>query len=484
MRAAERKLNDWGREYALSAWVFLRLLGVVYLLAFASLWPQAREQLGTAGGFWALPTLAWWNASDGFLVGLCAAGVVCSLLVVCDVLPTLGLMGAWACYLSLVTVGQDFLSFQWDSLLLETAFLALFLWPGWHVRPGTALRNASSPPSRTVIWLLRWLLFRLMFFAGVVKLASGDPTWHGLTALRYHYETQPLPSPLAWYVHQLPPWWHALETASTLLIELAVPFLIFVPSRWARAGAAGILAGLQVLILLTGNFGFFNLLSIALCVPLLDDRSLRGLVPARWRDRLPSPVPQEDKGGSSVRRVFTGVLAAGIVGLSLAQFGLPLPEPLRVAADGQRSFHVFNNYGLFAVMTTERPEIIVEGSRDGKTWQEYRFRYKPGNDLRRGPGWVWPHLPRLDWQMWFAALGGPESRSPWFTNLAVRLLQGSPEVRSLLDRDPFGDTPPRYVRAVLYDYHFTNGAERRAGNGAVWKREPRGLYLPPVSLDQ
>jgi uncharacterized membrane protein YphA (DoxX/SURF4 family) len=334
---------------------------------------QVRSQLGSEG-FWLVPTLAWWSSSDSFLIGLCATGVVLSLMLLLDVLPTPALAGLFTCWLSLVNVGQDFLSFQWDVLLLEAGFLAIFLVPGRHLRPRSPRQSA---PSRILLWLLRWLLFRLMFLSGLVKLASGDPAWRSLTALGFHYETQPLPTPLAWYAHQLPARFHSAETAAVLLLELVVPFLIFVPGRAARLSAFGLLAALQVVILLTGNYAFFNLLSLALCVLLLTDDDIARVFPARLRRGLPElDASTTTTAGAQRRAFFLAPLAALFVFLSLVQLssalmpGLAMPEPLRRVAAGVESFHVFNSYGLFAIMTISRPEIILEGSRDGVTWTE------------------------------------------------------------------------------------------------------------------
>jgi hypothetical protein len=485
-------------DYILTRWLFLRLLGVVYLAAFASLWPQIPGLIGRngilpAGEFlasvWApteaqrfllVPTLAWFNSSDGFLLFMCGAGVVLSVLLIVGVLPVPVLSLLWALYLSLFSVGQVFLGYQWDVLLLETGFLAIFFAP-LQVLPGVP---REAPPSRTVLWLFRLLTFRLMFFSGVVKVASGDPTWRNLTALSFHYETQPLPTPLAWYAHQLPLWFHTLSSAMMFLIELLVPFLIFAPRRPRIAGAA-LLASLQLLIMLTGNYAFFNLLSIVLCVLLLDDTFLRRFIPPRLRDRLADPERPVQL--PRMRRGLTVPLAALVLFLSVVQIAyryiadVAVPRPALEVAQQLAPFHIVNSYGLFAVMTTARPEIIVEGSNDGKTWLAYRFAYKPG-DLERAPRWVAPHQPRLDWQMWFAALTPPWqglSSYSWFDAFMLRLLQGSPEVLALLDTNPFPDAPPRYIRAQLYNYHYTDGGN---ANGAWWQREPQGMYFPATTL--
>jgi hypothetical protein len=324
--------------------------------------------------------------------------------------------------------------------------------------------------SAATVWLYRWLLFRLMFSSGVVKLTSGDPTWRNLTALSYHYHTQPLPSPVAWYADKLPLGFQKASTLMTFAIELLVPFLIFLPRRARHLAAVGII-GLQLLIMLTGNYAFFNILTIALCVFLFDDADLSRL---KLRARRMSAPP---------RRLMTAVTVLIIV-LSLLQLSASLlnwlPGPAAPLLRLAQPFGIVNSYGLFAVMTTTRPEIVVQGSNDGQTWRDYEFRWKPGK-LTRRPMWVAPYQPRLDWQMWFAALGSYQN-NPWFINFMVRLLRGSPEVVALLREAPFPDRPPKYVRAELFEYGFTD-AVTRSRTGAWWERQPRGLYLPPITLD-
>ncbi len=523
----------WGRSverptHFLVRWLFLRLLGVVYLIAFLSLWSQIAGLVGHNGiapaeqtmrviaqhstlagldRFRVAPTLCWISATDSFLGAQCAAGVGLALLLIAGVAPVACLVLLWVGYLSLTTVGHEFLRFQWDSLLLETGFLAILFAP---LRFWPNLRREPAPPG-LMLWLLRWLLFRLMFASGWVKLLSGDRAWRSLTALNFHYETQPLPTWVGWYAHQLPAWFQKASCAAMFGIELVVPFFIFLPRR-VRCVAFWVFALFQVTIALTGNYTFFNLLSLALGVALLDDRALVRFVPpflecqlgeaqawsrAAAREGL-KPVAESSPGATPAgwraslrRRVHVGhralvvVVAVGVLICSLieitAQLRLDVPWPrmfvrlTRWAAPLQ----IVNRYGLFAVMTRSRPEIIVEGSNDGQSWQAYEFRYKPG-DLKRRPGFVAPHQPRLDWQMWFAALGSYQE-NPWFINFCVRLLQGSPEVLALLEHNPFPDLPPKYLRASLYDYQFTSLASRGV-DGAWWRREFKGEYCPTLSL--
>ena len=470
-------------QFTVARWVFSRALAVVFFGAFASLLPQVRGLIGAhgiapaaqfleraeaqlgAGARWVVPTLCWFGAGDAMLTALCIAGIVISLVMAAGVAPGACSLALWALYLSLVSVGSPFLDFQWDGLLLETALLAAVALP-WSVRPQW---EESSPLPRFGRWLLWWLLFRLMFESGVVKLASGDPTWRGLTALDFHFATQPLPLWPAWFAHQAPRWVLRGATLIMFAFELAVPWLIFAPRRWRHACAWALIA-LQVAILVTGNYAFFNLLTIALCALLFDDAAW----PRRWCERvIPTvhwPMPPRP------RFAVACAIAAGVIALLslpplLACAGLPVGWPNPLA-----QFRSFNGYGLFAVMTTERPEIIIEGSNDGVVWQEYEFPWKAG-DVRSRPRLAAPHQPRLDWQMWFAALGGWD-RNPWFQSFLGRLLEGRTEVLGLLKTNPFPTHPPRYIRTLLYEYRFTRSGE----GGAWWRRELKGRYGPEIAL--
>ncbi len=492
-------------ENGLVRWLFIRGVGVIYFIAFASFGLQVMGLIGSNGilpasdflqtvqerfgsrGYWLVPTIFWLDTSDTTLQMVPWVGAGLSLLLVSwGVFQFLGQPGGfprriflksgesvillllYLVYLSLVSVGQDFMAFQWDILLLETGFLAIFI----------------HTSSNVIIWLLRWLLFRLMFLSGAVKLLSGDPTWWNLTALDYYFETQPLPTVIGWYAHQLPEWFHWLSTLVMFFIELAVPFLFFAPRRLRFFAATATLL-LQLLIFLTGNYTFFNMLAMALCLFLFDDASLRRVLPQRLAEKMTDSLATPIVSSSS--RWATNILAVVIIFISgfqlLGIFLGIVPQPARVMMRWVAPFRVVNTYGLFAVMTTTRPEIIIEGSNDGQTWLEYEFKYKPG-DVRQPPAWAVPHQPRLDWQMWFAALGD-YTRNPWFVNLMIRLQQGSPEVLALLDKNPFPTAPPRYMRAWLYRYHFAD-ITTLSIEGAWWRRERIGPYfpLPAISSSQ
>jgi len=465
----------WGKHpepaaYEIPVRWFFRSLGVIYLIAFLSLAVQITGLIGAHGilpaerfmaavrenygasAWLRVPTLFLFGVSDTMLRLACIAGAVVSLAIIFGFVRRAALVAAFVLYLSLVHAGQTFLSFQWDFLLLESGFLAIFLRPAF-------LR----------VWLFRWLLFRLMLLSGAAKLLSHDPNWRNLTALRYHYETQPLPTIFAWYFHQFPLGMQKFCCGFMFFVELAVPFLFFAPRR-VRFFAAGMTITLQAFIFITGNYTWFNLLAGALCLLLFDDAAFHH-TPAR---RVRPPVTQR---AVSVALAVFILFASGFELVETFSGSVPLPAAGVLSAIVP--FGVVNTYGLFAVMTTSRPEIILEGSNDGQTWQEYGFRYKPG-DPRRAPVWVQPYQPRLDWQMWFAALENYRA-DPWFVNFAVRLLEESPDVLALLGRNPFPSSPPRYIRARLYDYRFTTFSERGA-TGDWWKRELKGEYLPAVSL--
>ena len=491
------------QSYVLSRWLFLRLFGVVYFVAFISLTLQITGLVGSRGilpageflqrahaaygngAYRLFPTLCWMGASDGVLHVLAWAGAALALLLVAGVGQAPVLLLLWISYLSLSVAGQTFLWFQWDGLLLETGLLAVLYAPV-QLRPSLERERA---PSAVMRWLVWGLVFRLMFLSGITKLASGDPTWLHLTALDYHFWTQPLPTWPAWYAQWLPEWMHRGMTIAIIAIELLVPWFILVPERWggsraraARRAACGLLVFGQLAIALTGNYGFFNLLAIVLCVSLLDDAALQRVLPLRLAAGDPEPRWKQ----YAIRGLapLLGLLAALALAREIMQTlpgtrgGGAFANPLLDAVAPLRSV---NGYGLFRVMTTERFEIVIEGGADTVHWREYRFRWKPG-DPARHPAFVAPHMPRLDWQMWFAALN-PEGARDWLVPLLRRLLEGTPEVLTLLGENPFPGAPPRYVRLVYYRYRFSTPTER-ATTGAWWQRERVGYLTEALSLGE
>jgi hypothetical protein len=492
-------------RYTIASTLFLRLLGAIYLIAFISLWVQVDGLIGSQGivpasdflgqvqeycaaqhppasRIWRLPTLAWIDSSDAALHLLCAVGVIFSLLLIGGRLPLPALAILWACYLSLFHVGQVFLSFQWDILLLETGFVAIFLAPLFRSR-----LFRDPPPPRLALWLIWWLLFRLMFESGVVKLTWNDAaslpvanTWESLTALDFHYWTQPLPLWTSWFLNQLPCWVQKISVIGVLLVELVLPFFIFAPPLFRRI-ACGAFTLMMLVIVITGNYNFFNLLTILLALTLLDDACWPGFFRRRLAQQSPPKLVD--------RRQWRTYLLVPFAAYAVLLGSLQVLTATFPAADGTRSvtakitapqFVLVNSYGLFRRMTETRPEIIIEGSTDGKTWRAYRFGWKPG-DLAQRPRLVAPHQPRLDWQMWFEALRleqvfdatgtiNPRYLSPWFQSFLLRLLQGRPEVMGLLRKNPFPDESPKFFRLILYQYRFTDRQEARQ-TGNWWHRE-------------
>jgi hypothetical protein len=360
-----------------------------------------------------------------------------------------------------------FLGFQWDALLLEAGLLALLVAP-WRWR---ATRLSTSVVGLLPLWVLT---AKLHLLSGWAKLASGDPTWRDLTALQYHYWTTCLPVWVGWYAAQLPDLVQRASAAVMFAVELVLPLAIFGPRRIRHAAGAAMIA-LQIGIAATGNYGFFNLLTVALCLTLFDDAALGRWLPRRDPDAFPPPQPgRAIRVATATATTLLGVLTFAPLALRVGGPAF-VPAPIARLLDLAAPLHAFNAYGLFANMTTVRPEIVLEGSDDGETWQAWEFRWKPGDPARR-PAFVQPYMPRLDWQMWFAALQGAD-RTHWFGPFLDRLLAGSPEVTALLAPSPFATRPPRWVRAVLYRYEFATPAERR--HGLWWRREPIRLYASP-----
>ncbi len=471
-------------------WLFLRCLGLIFLSAFYSLAYQIHGLIGPdgilpargyledvtrvflgLGRFWYAPTFFWIGASDAALSASVVAGVVASLLLVFNVIPRLAILVAAVAFLSFVAAAQDFSSYQSDGMLLEAAFLSLFFAPG-GLRPGL---GAAEPPSRATLFMLRWEWFRIYFESGVVKLASGDPSWRDLTAMDHYYENGPLPTWMGWYVQHWPHSFHAATVVATFVIELGVVGMVFLKRRH-RLACFFVVTPLQLGIIATANYAFLNYIVLVLGVLLLDD----GYLVKMGLPSLPSPSPPVTP--APRRRLYVHAVALGAAFYcTLAIFlfvGAPAPlrfllwpvqalEPLRIA----------NRYGLFAVMTTQRYEIEFEGSRDGTHWETYPFRYKPQNP-RAAPGVYAPYQPRFEWNLWFASLGNWQ-QYPWVLETEARLLEGSPQVLSLFAFDPFRGSPPRYVRAPFWRYWFSTREEKKT-LGLWWDREELGLYCPAL----
>jgi lipase maturation factor 1 len=485
MRTLLQRLTAPVDHMQLTSWLFLRLLAVIYFIAFLSLAVQVTGLAGPQGilpmdsymtdvesalgrpvaWFW-LPSLFWWTgASDLMLQGSAYLGLFLCLPLILGRWERPLLIALFLLYLSLYHACQVFTNFQWDTLLLETGFLAIFLVDG---------------PSRLLIFLFEWLLFRLRFMSGLFKLLSGDPSWIGFTTLNYYFETQPLPHTGSWYAHLLPEWMLEGGVGLTLFSELIVPFFIFLP-RPFRLAAVAITLLMQLLIIATSNHNFINLLTILLCLFLLDDRIVGRLIPRRAGNRIDQPRPSPIPGrGSALRVSITALLVvpSSLIGFTSQVVRDPLASPLQGFYDTVTRFGIGNIYHVYPIMQTQRQELIIQGSRDGKIWKTYEFRYKPGDPARRPPFNV-PHQPRLDWMMWFVPTQQQEQMY-WFGRFMQRLHQGSPSVTGLLALDPFPDNPPQYLRVLAYRYWFSSPQER-AESGNWWQAAYLGEFpqVPP-----
>jgi hypothetical protein len=526
---AQRWFGD-AAPFLVARWVWLRALGILFFSAFYALWFQIHGLIGPTGilpardyllyarevagakAYWLVPSLLWRDAGRGALTAIVAAGLIASMLLTLNVWPRLTIAVAATCFLSFVAAAQDFSAYQSDGMLLEAAALSLFLAPRpWSAAAAAAafvcscgaaankggscgcrtprkFLGAHDPPTRAAVFLLQWEWFRIHFESGLVKILSGEEQWRNLTAMDKYYENGPLPTPLAWYVQQWPHAFHAATAALTLLVELVLVFGLF-GTRRMRIALFVIASALQIGIILTANYAFLNYLVLALGVLLVEDSPHPPSAPsplAEGRRRLlrhawpvrPSPlrrgekVPKADE-GSQYRPIRRSHAIAFFAALALS--GIMLLAPASPPARLIEPFRVINNYGLFAVMTRARYELEFQGTRDGRTWIAYPFRYKPQNP-RVPPRFFSPYQPRFDWNLWFASLG-TVSGNPWVMSVQQRLLANDRDVLRLFAGNPFAAAPPKAVRVVVWQYWFTTSAER-ARTGAWWNRRFLGEYAP------
>ena len=468
--------------YELVSALFIKLLAVVYFIAFASLsgqiialagqdgilpltdlLEQATNELGWKR-FLAFPTVFWINAGDTALTAATWLGCAFSVLVFLNYRTRFSLAMLYLLYLSLFYAGQIFMNFQWDYLLIEAGFLAIFL----------------TPDSRLVIFLYRWLLFRLRFLSGLSKILSNDPGWAGLSALIYYFETQPLPHVGGWYAHQLPEWILILATAATLAIELVVPFMMFM-SRKYRFVAAWLTLALQALIIMTSNHNWFNILTIILCLFLFDDKAIRRVLPDSISNWL-LEQKQIATAPASLRMASYLFAAVIMVTSSIQIWEMASGKTIRGKADDVLAYiqrwSMANRYHVFPTVNQRRVELIIEGTADGQTWLPYKFKYKPG-ELNKPLYVVIPHHPRLDWLLWFVPLH-PDF-IVFFENFLASLLDNSTSVTAMLEHNPFPDTPPVAIRVQAFQYQFTNFDEHEL-SGNWWKSRYLGPFTPAPGL--
>jgi lipase maturation factor 1 len=522
------------RDRLIPRWIFLRALGLIYFSAFFSLAFQIRgligpdgilpaseylkavaHQLGSAEGVWYAPTLLWLSSGNHMLVALYWVGIIASLLLVANIWPRGMLFICFVCFLSFVSAAQDFSGYQSDGMLLAAGFISLFYAPAGF-RPGL---GTKSPPSRASLFLLQWEWFRIYFESGLAKMLGGDPQWRHFTAMDGYYQNGPLPTFIGWYVQHLPHWFHYSTAVATIVLELGLVWMLFLPRRW-RIVCFFIVTPWEIGVILTANYTFLNYLVLSLGFLLLDDRFLQRFMPARWRKALPKAEPMalgqplkfsendetrqpaesshetsdhsDQTGSTPAKQESSFCRRLNIVKLSLTSFMLlwifydttveligmfsdisfPIApvmalEPLRIA----------NRYGLFGVMTRGRYEIEFQGSVDGQTWIAYPFRFKP-QALNQAPGIYAPYQPRFDWNLWFASLGQWQDY-PIVPRTEIKLLENDKAVLRLFRRNPFPDHAPLEVRAVLWQYWFSTKEEKRK-TGLWWRREFIGLYAPTL----
>jgi hypothetical protein len=484
-------ISRGGDEYRLTRFVILRVLGLVYAVAFLvaanQLVPLIGEHgltpmgeilerfKGEAGSLWPgmvqAPSFFWFGISDRALTFVAWIGFALSLVVLAGYANAILMTVLWMMYMSIVHIGNIWYGYGWETQLLETGFLSIFLCPLLDPRPFPK----QSPPL-LVIWLFRWLGFRIMVGAGLIKM-RGDSCWRELTCMYYHYETQPIPSPVSRYLHFAPHWFHNIETLWNHFIELVVPWFSFGP-RLARHIAGALLITFQLLLIVSGNLSFLNYMTIIPFLACLDDTFWRRILPAfltRRADRIDSePALSSLQTGASI------ALTALVAFLSIQ----PVANLVSNRQAMNKSFDpldLVNTYGAFGSVGEERHEIIFEGTSDivpneSSQWKAYEFEAKPG-DPNRAPPFIAPYQPRIDWQIWFAAMESPSQQS-WTLHFIWRLLHNDPGTLSLLVNNPFPNEPPRYIRAQLYLYHF-----KPPGEPGWWTREFVSEWLPPLSID-
>ena len=495
-RGAERErpgaLN--ASSYWLTRFLILRLLGLVYLVAFLSLAHQVLPLIGTNGllpaadflervamrtgsrgaGFAALPSVFWFDTADAGLVALAWLGVGGAAIVLAGYANAILLAVLWALYMSFVHIGQVWYGYGWEIQLLETGFLAIFLVPLLDGRPFPR----TAPPT-AVLWLYRWLIARIMLGAGLIKL-RGDSCWRDLTCLQFHYETQPIPNPLSRVLHFMPRWFHQLGVVWNHVTELVLPWFAFGPSLMRR-GAGVLLVAFQMVLIASGNLSFLNWLTIVPCLACLDDAFLQRLLPGALVRRADGAA-RDAVAPSAAGRVVVGVLLVIVAALSVAPVQ-NLLSPRQAMNTSFDRLHLVNTYGAFGSIGRQRPELVFEGTTDTTItdtteWRSYEFKCKPG-EVDRRPCQISPYHYRLDWQIWFAAMSEVR-RHPWTIHLVAKLLEGDPAILTLFAENPFPDQPPRYVRILRYRYELV---PRGDASGAWWRRELIGQWFPPIEVD-
>lgn len=461
--------------YQIGIELFTRGLGFIYFFAFGAFLFQILGLLGSDGilpirdfvqsfkmrygmkSVWFIPSLFLINSSDKMIYGVVMLGTALSILLFLNIQPALMLLLLYVLYISIVSTGQEFLSFGWEMFLLELTANAFFI-------------NLS--PFNPFIWFsLNLQLFRFHFQGGIVKILSGDPNWRNLTAVGWHYQSQPLPNTQAWYAYKLPLWFQKASTLTMFVIELVIPFLLFIDIPEIRLFVFVCFFGLQFMIWFTGNFSFLNYMTVVFCFILLNDVFLKPFF----------SFPRFEAASTLVDFIVS-LAGCTLIALQLMTIWNHLfaSNPLfKKILNAIQPLHLANRYGIFAIMTTTRYEVVIEGSDDGVVWKEYCFYYKP-SEITRRPRRIAPYQPRIDWQAWFLPFTDYGSER-WFHSFLYHLLKGTKTVTSLLRINPFQNKPPRYVRALFYEYEYSSFEEKKS-LGIWWRRTLISHYSPTLSL--
>lgn len=491
---ALRWLEKAGENYRLTRFVLLRFMGLVWFIAFLSAAQQFIPLVGHDGllpadlfvervvahfgspskAFMEMPSLFWFRCDDGLILGVTWSGVAISALVMAGYANALMMLILWALYLSLLPIGQEWLSYGWDIQILETGFLAALLCPLLDPRP-----FPRRPPPVLVFWLYRWLIWRIMLGAGLIKL-RGDACWRDLTALYYHYETQPIPNPFSRWLHFAPRWFHQAGVLTNHFVELVVPWFGFYGRR-ARHIAGLLMAGFMGVLILTGNLSFLNWLTIIPALACFDDSFWRRLLPAFITSRAAASA-EKALPASHAHLVIVALFSVMVAWLSLAPVKNLFFTDQQAMNGSFDKLHLVNTYGAFGSIDRERYELVFEGTSDSvpgmlSDWKEYEFKAKPTDPMRR-PVVITPYHYRLDWAAWFPWSKVP-GRNNWVPHFIWKLLQNDPGTLSLLEGNPFPQEPPVWIRVSVYRYHF-NALD--APDQAWWTREKVGVHIPPVAL--
>lgn len=488
-----RWLDNAGQNYRITRFVLLRFTGLVYFVAFLTSAQQFLPLLGHDGLlpadlfvervlhgrspwtlFWQAPSVFWFDCSDTMIQAVTWTGVVLSAVVMCGFANSLIMLVLWALYLSLHPIGQEWMGYGWDIQILETGFLGVMLCPLLDPRP-----FPKRAPPVVIVWLYRWLIFRIMVGAGLIKL-RGDPCWRDFTALYYHYETQPVPNPLSRLLHFAPGWFHKFGVAWNHFVELVVPW--FGMRRRRERHVAGVLmTSFMVILIFSGNLSFLNWLTIIPCLACFDDTFWKKVLPRFLTARAEAAGEQPQK-RSNVHLVASLLYGIIVAWLSIGPVTNMLSDRQAMNTSFDRLYLV-NTYGAFGSIDRERLELIFEGTADPapdmlSDWREYEFKVKPGDPKRR-PAIITPYHYRLDWAAWYP-WSQVRGRNEWVPHFIWNLLHNDPGTLSLIANNPFPDKPPKWIRVMTYRYKF---APLGNPDGAWWTRELVGTHIKPLSVE-